>query len=116
MIYALTFLCKKRTNCLNPVLPGAKSFFNFSDDVIFIYSSLEKDNKKLKHKCALYKNFQSSNLFSNSMIHSFDVFVIYRNILINECNQFRIEKGRHHENTTPLTVFHDVKGYHHFRI
>ena len=47
---------------------------------------------------------------------SFDVFVIYRNILINECDQFRIEKGRHHENTTPLTVFHDVKGYHHFRI
>ena len=50
------------------------------------------------------------------MIHSFDVFAIYRNILINEYDQCRIEKGRHNENTTPLTVFHDVKGYHHFRI
>ena len=39
-----------------------------------------------------------------------------RNILVNEYDQFRIEKGWHNENTTPLTVFHGIKGYHHFRI
>ena len=39
-----------------------------------------------------------------------------RNILVNEYDQFRIEKGWHNENTTPLTVFHGIKGYHHFCI
>ena len=39
-----------------------------------------------------------------------------RNILVNEYDQFRIEKEWHNENTTPLTVFHGMKGYHHFRI
>ena len=39
-----------------------------------------------------------------------------RNILVNEYDQFRFEKGWHNENTTPLTVFHGIKGYHHFRI
>ena len=39
-----------------------------------------------------------------------------RSILVNEYDQFRIEKGCHNENTTPLTVFHGIKGYHHFRI
>ena len=39
-----------------------------------------------------------------------------RIILVNEYDQFRIEKGWHNENTTPLTVFHGIKGYHHFHI
>ena len=39
-----------------------------------------------------------------------------RNILVNEYDQFRIEKGWHSENTTPLTVLCRITAYRHFRI